>query len=195
MFIFCEENGIELKSFLQPNNELKNALEHIVRAKANELGLTLTSPIDQPYIQTNLDRALGHEYRAFFDICDWLSIILRRELLESLKHYDHETINAVIPSYYSAIRPKFEKICSDIATVRTSKDIGMVNNILAEVEKYNSILAELISINSEIKAKIPSLIDLSRSRRKSDKRAKYWDILKLVLAIVIGAIVTKYVGK
>src|SRR5271157_4774385 len=91
-FIWCEENDVHLKSFLQPNNELKNAWEHAIRAKGNELGMTGVK--DDKYIEFNLQKVLSHEYRAFFDICDWLSLILRQRIQDTLKPYDNETINA-----------------------------------------------------------------------------------------------------
>jgi hypothetical protein len=140
IFIWCEENEVNFKSFLQPNNELKNAWEHVVRAKANELGLVGTP--DPDYQKKCLEDAMAHEYRAFFDICDWASIIFREKFIEMLKPYDEKTINAVIPDY-PEIRAKFDQASAIILGLREGKDIARGADILHRVDTYKTVLENL----------------------------------------------------
>jgi hypothetical protein len=182
LFIWCEDNGIQLKSFLQPNNELKNAWEHVVRAKANELGIN-GSP-DAEYIKKNLDKVLGHEYRAFFDICDWLSMNLRAKIIEILGPYDNTTINAVIPDYYTEVRPKLDELCADIASLRSSKDISMTDNIQKHVEDYNEIIKKLIADITKITTCIPALEEYKKKSAVIESKG-YWKEIGL---IIIGGI-------
>lgn len=182
LFIWCEDNGVQLKSFLQPNNELKNAWEHVVRAKANELAVSGQQPNDE-YIKKNLDKVLGHEYRAFFDICDWLSLNLRSKIIDLLSPYDNGTINAVIPDYYTEIRPKLDEICKGIANLRSTKDIALTDDIQKHVNDYNTIINKLIADVTAISSRIPALEEYKRKNVVVESKG-YWKEIKL---LVIGA--------
>jgi hypothetical protein len=183
LFIWCEENGVELKSFLQPNNELKNAWEHAIRAKANEMGLTGEPNAD--YIQKNLHKVLSHEYRAFFDICDWLSVNLRQWIIKTLKPYDNETINAAIPNYYTEIRPKAERFCNEIAELRSTKDIPLREDIIAHVEKYRTVISHLIGERAVISSKIGGLEEYKAKKQKDEVKS----LRKERSLVIIGAII------
>ncbi len=183
LFIWCEENDCQLKSFLQPNNELKNAWEHAIRAKGNELGLT--GKPDNKYIENNLESVLSHEYRAFFDICDWLSINLRQRLIQTLQPYDNETINAVIPNYYIEIRPKADKFCDDIAKLRSSKDIAIDDEIIAHVGGYTTIINTLIEEEvTNLSSKVAGLEE-HKCKKETGERKGYW---KEAILVIIGAV-------
>ena len=181
-FLWCEENGIQLKSFLQPNNELKNAWEHIVRAKAIELGIKKS---DNPkYVEESLNDALAHEYRAFFDICDWLSMTLRKKVIDQLGNYAPETITTVIPDYYSRIRPTLDRACNEIARIRGSKDIAQ-SDILNHVTAYDAILKELIKDVQSMEQCVPAMEEHKRKTKKSESsksRKELW------IGIIIGVI-------
>jgi hypothetical protein len=156
LFIWCEEHEVELNSFLQPNNEFKNAWEHVVRAKANEIGLN--GEPNPEYQKATLEDALSHEYRAFFDICDWASVILRSRAIDLLKPYDQASISAAIPNYYSKMRPDFEIAIEKIAGLRGGKDIAQSGSILDRVEEYKAILVNLSHYNDIITQSVESLI-------------------------------------
>jgi hypothetical protein len=186
LFIWCEENGVQLRSFLQPNNELKNAWEHAVRAKGNELGLT--GPMDADYIALNLEKVLSHEYRAFFDICDWLSVNLRQRLIATLKPYDNETINAVIPNYYTEIRPQIEKFCKDIADLRASKDITSKEDIIPHVEQYRIIIESLIGDLTNLSSKVAGLEEYKSRKHIDDRKLGRRELALVVIGAVLFAV-------
>jgi hypothetical protein len=178
--IYCEESGIEHKTFIQPRNELCNALEHIVRSKARELGISRGDEDLEGYWIANLDKALGHEFRAFFDVCDWLGMILREKIVKELEPYSPEVIEKAWPNYFTAVRPQLERIPQKIAEVRARKDIS--GDVLSEVETYNRILLELKDFTSDMYSHRPTLEAFSKSR----ERAKLW--------VAIGGIFTAAVG-
>ena len=182
--LYCEESEVTHVTFLQPRNELCNALEHIVRAKAHEFGLgKADAELGEDYEYNTLDKALGHEFRAFFDVCDWLSIILREGIRSELGNYSPEVIETVIPNYYTEIRPMLDVLPDQIAAIRARKDIK--GDILAEVSEYNEILLELKAFRVSLSAKIPSLEEV----KKGGERKKIWDVLLLVAAALIEAVV------
>jgi hypothetical protein len=181
--IYCEERGIDHNTFIQPRNELCNALEHIVRAKCNELGMGESGKVAADnYERDSLDKALGHEYRAFFDVCDWLSIILREEIQNALGAYTPEVIQKVIPDYYSGIRPQLDGIPLQIAEIRAKKDIK--GDVLSEVREYDVILSQIKRFRAGISAKIPALEEV----KKGEERKKLWIAIGFLCTALLGAI-------
>lgn len=161
LIIFCEENDIQHRTFLQPLNELKNAYEHVIRAKACELGMSLKSLDTVP---VDLDRALGHEYRCFFDICDWLSVQLRERVLKGVDSFTKEMICEVAPEYYTDIVPTVDRINREIAQLRADKDIAKGGGLMATVEGYYKVLTHLAETVGQLDTKIPALVRLSHEQ-------------------------------
>lgn len=178
--IYCEEAEVEHKTFLQPRNELCNALEHIIRAKAHEFGVG-PQGVGNGYANDTLDKALGHEFRAFYDISDWLSIILREQISEELSRYAPDVIQKVIPDYYSKIRPQLETLPGRIASLRAKKDIK--GDILTEVAEYDKIVDELMAFRIALISRIPSLEEVKRG----ESRKHLWVFIGIFLSGLVGA--------
>jgi hypothetical protein len=160
---------------------LKNAWEHAVRAKGNEIGLE--GERNDKYILDNLESVLSHEYRAFFDICDWLSLNLRQRFIKTLEPYDNETINAVIPNYYVEIRPRADGFCTEIASLRASKDIAKGDDIISHVEQYRGIIDNLIEDLKNISARVAGLEEYKTKKKAAERRG--WR--KDAILVIIGA--------
>lgn len=131
-------------------------MEHRIRAKASELGLKNGGP-DEAYVRENLDAALGHEYRAFFDVCDWLSVQLRKKIRLTLEPYSTAALNAAVPDYYKEVRPQLEKITLEIAAGRSGKDIAVQGDLLQEVTRYNAVIARLKAFVVSLPAAVTAL--------------------------------------
>lgn len=188
--LLSEEHELkEWRKFLQPAMEEVHALEHIMRAKAAELGFLADLEPDNKlgYIEKNLDKAIGHLYRAFFDTADWLSVIIRQKIITALETYDNRCITAVIPEYYQKIRPNLEQINSEIARIREGKDIGKdISDDMAlidQVEYYKEKLEKLLTYHKTIITKVPALEQYKNKEAKKDFRQK-------VIGFVIGVVVT-----
>jgi len=186
-FLYCEEMDASFRTFVQPRNELCNALEHIVRSKANELGLREGEAPDEKYLEENLNRAVGHEYRAFFDISDWLSVKLREKIRITLEPYTPTVINTAVPDYYREVRPQLEQIILEIAAIRGAKDIAVKGDILGEVERYNAVLERLKAFVARLPACVPALEELKQKEADTARRAQVWDVLKIVIAALLAA--------
>jgi hypothetical protein len=184
MFIVAEERDLTHSTYIQPISELKNALDHIVRAKSAELGINGNPENSgEEYINQCIEKAIGHAYRAFFDSADWLSVSLRDRIESVLAGYSSDCIKTVIPDYYSKYKPRADKICCEIAKIRNGKDVSKGKDLLDEVEKYRVVVEELIDIDEKISNSISSLIDLKNKSRREK-------ILQLLLAASIGACFT-----
>ncbi|MFA5043293.1 MAG: hypothetical protein WC381_10460 [Kiritimatiellia bacterium] len=188
VFLCAEEFDPEFLEFVQPVMELRNGFEHIIRAKAAELGLNGERDAKLPgYIPQSFDKAIGHEYRAFFDAADWFSVCIRDRITKTLKHYSHECITAVLPEYYPKLRPRIDQTCREIASIRGAKDIAKDKDLLAEVAKYRAAIDELLGIYEQIEYSIPALVDWKHKNR--------WEAVKIwVASAFVGGILTSIVG-
>ena len=138
-----EELSHDFETYLQPVKELRDAYEHIIRifTKCAGLGKLEENMKKEEYVQQNLSKALGHEYRAFFDVADWFSIICRKQIYDMVKGYTYEQLCDKYPKY-PEMKKRVYAISNEIATIRDKKDIS--NNIYDEVNHYQYALVELL---------------------------------------------------
>lgn len=174
-YLQAEESGIDLKtgSFLQPWQEIRASYDHLARAFDCDLesGHNNSEEVDDKfdYISLQLDKAMGHQYRAFFDTSDFLGMQMRKRAIEALSEFSTSQISKAIPNYYSEIRPQFEDFNRDIAKLRGSKDIGKTGKIIEEAEQYDAILQNMMDLVLKIENAIPSLTDLKEEDESADR--------------------------
>lgn len=185
-----EEINLKLDGFIQPFKEQRDALEHIIRVQAAKYNIVSDIEEDkEKYISGNLEKVLGHEYRAFFDIADWVSINIRVNVTNFMSPYTPECITKAFPSYYADIRPQIEKANLEIAKIRCDKDIPKNDNIIPSVEKYHAIIDKLIEISSNISIYIPQLEECKRAIRRS----KIVDIIIRIGLVILGVILGVFI--
>lgn len=138
-----EELSDDFETYLQPVKEFRDAYEHIVRVftKCIGLGDAGSNMKKEEYVQKNLSKALGHEYRAFFDVADWFSIICRKRIYDMVQGYTYEQLCNKYPKY-PEMKNRLYLISEEIATIRDKKDIS--SNIFDEVNHYQYALVELL---------------------------------------------------
>ena len=192
LFLLAEEICPEFKDFIQPNNELKHTLEHIIRSKASELNVSEKKFEDdekEKYIANSYNKALGHEYRAFFDSADWISVNFRSKILEILKPYSAECITHVLPSYYSEDRRRIDEINKKIANIRSSKDI-VNSGKLGEINDYLDILGELEKIYTRVRDSVSALQEYkSKEDNKENKigrKNKLWGFILVIISVLFA---------
>lgn len=161
LLTLAEEISPSLKTFIPPVKEQRDALEHIIRAKAFEIEL---QDVDNPkYIDEQINKTLGHIYRAFFDVADYFCILMRDEITNLLSDFDSNLIKLSIPTFYTKIRPLLENINREISELRKAKDIAKNEGLIIEVEKYRVICFQLSEFTSLIKSKISDINQLKES--------------------------------
>jgi len=186
LFLLGEELEHEhFRDFIQPINEHRHSLEHIVRAKANSLGLD-PDGANETYQHDSLRKALGHEYRAFFDCADWIAIILREDIENTLRPYDADSIKDALPDYYSRLRGRVTEISIAIAQKRGDKNVSKADKILNDVREYKVILDELRGLHKRVTTAQDALEDHRSRTRKT--RVNKW-ILGIAGSLVVAGIV------
>ncbi len=179
----AEENDLEFRSFLPPTIEYRAALDHLMRAEAARLGIVPRADT-QEYERLQLEKALGHVYRALFDVADWMSINLREQIYNLLIPYSGEAIKAGFPDYYEKILPELNDLTKKIAKYRNEKDVGG-EPILAGTIEYSESVERLIESKKDIERAIPSIIDYQKRRRRVFRAT--W-IATVVGSLLVGAI-------
>lgn len=189
LFIDCEETDRELRTNLQPYNEFKAALDHIVRLISKEKNIAQ----DILFSDNEESKLNGHLNRAFFDICDMLSINYRRKIIELLKPYNPDTIAKVIPDYYVTIKPRIEEINMEISKLRNDKGQRQQDEDI-QYENYTKMIEELKGYYKEFEKKEPSLIEIQQAKDETaatlnkNERNKLFIPLIVTSALSIGGI-------
>lgn len=140
--LLAEEYNISTRAFLQPMKEQKDAYEHIIRAYTKKCENCVLSEDDQEYMLKNIEKAIGHEYRAYFDTIDYLTICLRELINKELDGILYEEIVQVYPKY-DEYKKILVNIPEKIAMYREKKDIGS-NEMLKFAVEYGKVVDDLI---------------------------------------------------
>lgn len=142
-FIWAEEYDEDLNTYIQPIKEHKDALDHIVRAYSKIVSGNEISSLDEKYVVDNLDKALGHIYRAFYDCSDILSIVLRKKISDELNKFDYNELISVW-NKYPEVRQKLIELPNIFKDLRVSKDVAKIkDNILDEYQSHIKWLFEI----------------------------------------------------
>jgi len=182
------------KTLPQPLLEQRNALDHVCRVMAVEVGVK--TDVAPDYIDKNLDKTVGHMYRAFFDIADWSSIVIRRHLLRAVRPYNPECIKENIPEFYPEIRPRIERISTIIAGIRRDKDIGGEHcSIIELVVSYEAIVRELWQYYELICSRIPGLNEYKTKQRLDFFKKWGWAIVAAVVGGIFLFWITQHATK
>lgn len=139
-----------------------HAYDHVIRLRAYELGLTDT--LGEDYAEKQEKMILAHEYRAFFDAADFLSVAVRKRIAGFLAPFSSTAISSVFPEYYSSIRDKIDRVSQEIAMLRTEKDMTTQDQVLNSVEHYRQAISELLGLCRTIETQLPELDKEDRER-------------------------------
>ena len=184
-YILCEETDPELKTNLQPLNEFRAALDHVMRIEAIEH--TDISDIQNVSEEEECRKLLSHLKRAFYDISDLLSMHYRNKIIDLLGIYDSEIITKAIPNYYSEIRPNIETCSEQIATLREEKGFAKTPSE-DRMEQYKTIVQSLRSHYQTIQKALPSLEELRKEKGKIKVKNRLTQIGIPVIGILAGVI-------
>ena len=188
LMLHAEEIDRNFENYLQPTLEQKHAYEHVARARAAEL--EIREGADEAYIIDCLRKALGHEYRAFFDVADWVGVRIREIVMDLLHPFTNECISEVLPEYYKEMKPKIEWANKKIAEIRNEKDVSQNEQILPEINEYRAVIGELLKMQEIIAARMPSLVEYAKKERQGRSQRLVWEILLGVFTAAVGVFIT-----
>jgi len=140
LFLLGEETDLlrqPARDFVQPAMEIRHAFDHLMRA------FDAAEQDDVQQVDANLDKALGHVYRSFFDAADWFCINIREFVTATLSSFSVAAITSAFPQYYEVIRPEVDRATRKIAELRKAKDVTRRNTVPC-VEEYVALTDQLL---------------------------------------------------
>lgn len=193
MILLAEEESSDHDALVQPMNEQRNALEHIIRAQARNLGMSEDEPVEsvpvKEYISENLKKALAHEYRAFFDAADNVSMDLAEGVARMLEPYDALCIRQGLPEYHAKTRRQILELHQAIAKVRGEKDITKGTEF-QDIDDYKVIIKELLKFSYAIGDAIPIIAESQKVKNKESFTRKWTLRIMVIIAVVTSVIAT-----
>lgn len=141
--LLAEELSDDFDTFLQPVKEHRDAFDHVARVYGYKFLQNDIKDIDT-YRNENMNKAVGHAYRAFFDTADWLSYICRQKIRQLLTGKTYDEIVSKYPDY-PQVKKLLLEAATSIAKIRENKDISdNVNELAKEVNQYKTLLDRLL---------------------------------------------------
>ena len=188
LYALCEETDPELKTNLQPLNEFRASLDHVMRIVAIE---NLEEYREKDAIDES-KKLKSHLRRAFFDVCDHVTINYRNKIINVLQDYSVDEIKEALPNYYSEIRPRLEQFSEEIALLRTERRFNSSQEEEDAITKYPDVVRELQGYYKTVMGAVPSLIEIRQKNDKQNEKKRKNDLFVQWIipigAVVIGAI-------
>lgn len=141
------ETGV---AFLQPLKEHRDAYDHLMRIFA--IAIRGDTHIDsEKYIEDNVKKAFGHEYRAFFDTADWFTFICRKYIREELSYKGKRKKYEAIYMDFDEVKEFINDVPIKIAQYREEKDVSMGEPLINGVIEYKEIMERLLEIYKRVR--------------------------------------------
>lgn len=181
LYIECEETDPELKTNLQPLNEFRAALDHIMKMWCAQCKEDHKDVLDQ------FRKLNSHLDRSFYDICDMLSINYRNKIIDILELYEVDTIRTALPTYYSEMKPSIDEISSRIVNYRNKK--GTTSSASEEtLEAFSEYKQDVLSLKQMFQAIVAAQKEMGEIQEKEAKRIDEENRKNLILGGIIGVI-------
>lgn len=182
--ILAENLDPENKIYIAPLNQLRSALDHAFKATV--------VPADQ--VQHELNEFREHVRRAGYDSFEIVISNRSLQIINSLKNYPTETLNAVFPEYYKTIRPTIEDIRNEVAEIRSDKDHHKkpFNEYMIKINTLNGMYKQVFNV-------LPGLDEYEAKRKKKQWRSNFVQysskIIPVVIAFGLGLLANIFMGR
>lgn len=150
--LIAEELSEDGVAFLQPMKEHRDAYDHLMRVFSVHINDSVTDDKASEYISDNIRKALGHEYRSFFDAADWLTYICRKGIREQLMLRSVKKKYSQKYDDYDDVKSLINNLPFTIAEFREDKDVSKVGVMLDNVIEYRDTMDRLIEIYRRIQS-------------------------------------------
>ena len=168
---------------IQINKEFRDAFSHLIRIFGDILLVNGKNKKKEPeYYYVNIDKAIGHVYRAGYDALDGISISLR-ENINQLSQFPTSTITQIVPNYAEKI-DKLNKFHELLVKIKGNKDIGNdSSHVFREcIAEMNNIEISMQGINEAI----PLMKELEKEKSKDKKFTLIQGLLFMAGGVVLG---------
>ena len=181
LYIECEETDPELKTNLQPLNEFRAALDHVMKM------LLARYSGNDAEVQEQFRKLNSHLDRCFYDVCDMLSINYRNKIVDVLEMYEVDEIRTALPTYYSEMKPNIDAIGSRIVSYRNKKGT-MESTSEATLDSFEEYKADVLLLKSIHSTVVAAQSEMEEIKQKEKKRTTRENSKNLLLGGAIGVL-------
>ena len=184
LILYAEEVDPSSRANLQIVKELRDAFDHMMRVVVARLGDEPPATVvdDPEYGRKNIQKAVGHVYRAAFDALDGTVISLRKKIHDTLTPYPPSIIKDVIPDYWT-LKGTLEKLSEQVANHRERKDVGA--NIGAILDQYVTDVEMVKELYHTINKFGPALDDRYQAYKKEEKSKTKKDLKRSIIIATV----------
>jgi len=151
IILYAEEVDPTISANIQIVKELRDALDHLMRLIINK-----ASPgcENGSYSLAQIDKAVGHVYRAAFDALDGTVLSLKIKINDCLCKYNIDVIKEVLSNYWK-IKILLNKLSSQISENRSHKDVeknhaDLFDKYVSEVEELKIAYDEILNAGTTL---------------------------------------------
>lgn len=189
LILYSEEIDPTARSNIQVIKELRDANDHLMRVFTARLSDTPPAAATEPdYCDKNIDKAIGHVYRAAFDSLDGTVLSLREKISQILQAYPQHVIKEVISDYWD-LRTKLDALTQNVAQHRATKDVA--GNVAETLNLYVKDAEQVKEFYKRVVAAGPALDECHEHHKQKEKNE---NMAHLGVHIVGGLIYTAIGG-
>lgn len=188
--ILLENYNPEHKTFIAPMNEMRNALDHIMKMIANRK--------DSNEVYEQYRGARSHIRRAGYDAYELLCISISDYIRDTLSVFSPEDIAKGFPQYYGEIRPRIQELKGFTAKLRERREDRKRKgseffdddiNVDENTYKYYFESYEQLNNYSELIGHyVSGMLECKQERLKKEKlgrKAFNYTIIGIILSIIL----------
>lgn len=195
LIIYGEQIDPKHRTLAQTLSERANAFDHLMRIILEKHGMRdETETVEDPiaYNRANLDKTYGHIYRAAYDALDWVALTIQERMANDMNCVSLDTINVVIPQYFTEIKPELEGIIrNDITRIRNEKDVGIDSEV--NLQQLIKTVGQLKKYFDQVERSMPSLLEYERRNKHKQRMDTVRQILIGISLVVIGWILGHFI--
>lgn len=187
--ISSEKRDKENRLSIPAINELRNAFDHMMRVQAvidmNDTSGPERAKIEPfEYCKNNIDKALGHVYRAGYDALDVLSLRLLDDINHNMNGYQMSTLVSVFNDFSSEVQVPLDQAIDLCDEAKNEKDVESIDAQYATYNKYEEAIEKLKKIAQIFIDKQKALQKFDAEENKKYRTQRNYAITALVLSVL-----------
>jgi len=198
LILYVEELDVSSRSNLQIVKELRDACDHLMRFFISRKGKLLASDLVAIHNSNlgNIDKALGHIYRATFDALDGAILSIKHSINIELLRFPPHIIADVIKDYWQ-IKLELSRLVMEITSIRDRKEVNentgdLLNEYVKNVHQMSEVYRKIIHAGPVLEE---AYVAAKKKEKREHKAALRIKIIGGLVVLIIGLILGVIIGR
>ncbi len=196
----CEKIDEEQRAPIVAIAELRSVLDHIMRVENVLLGLKSASEVEEEtgqsasdYCVANLDKAVGHLFRAGYDAYDIIAIAVDQEIRSLMSEISYEALYHVAPDVAQKL-PAINEARFELADVKVEKDVEGPSQDKRQYARCECAIRTLVDFRDLLQERLPLMLEYDADRQQGKRVNWLWTLLISLGASAIVGFATYYLS-